>query len=89
MKTYIYKKAFKIIHKDCSETADKVKLSGYNVKAAHRRKHSATDQMATIIKTDNEIKVKRLNERKRKRLDAKLAKGAINFIEYREKLAAL
>lgn len=89
MKTYIYKKAFKVLHQDCSEVADKVKLSGHNVRAAHKRKHSATDQMATIIKTDSEIKVKRLNDRKRKRLDAKLAKGAINVIEYREKLAAL
>ena len=89
MKTYIYKKAFKILHQDCSEAADKVKLSGYNVKAAHNRKHSATNRMATIIKTDSEVKVQRLNERKIKRLEAKLAKGAINVIEYREKLAAL
>ena len=89
MQLNLYQSKFKVVYSTIDIRAKKVKLTGFNKLNAHRYKHQATEQMAKVIKTDAEIKVKRLNDRKVQRLEAKLSKGKITLEEYRIGLAQL
>lgn len=89
MDLHIYQSAFKVVYKEANIDAKKVKLTSFNKRNSHRYKHQATEQMAKRIKTQSQLKVARLNERKVKRLDAKLAKGKICIEEYKQALAQL
>lgn len=89
MQLHTYIKPFKVVYSVANIDNDKVKLTSFNKRNSHRYKHQATDKMAKRVKTESELKVARLNERKVKRLDAKLAKGKISLEEYKSQLAAI
>ena len=89
MQLYTYIGKFKVSSGSANIDAKKVKLTSHNKRNSHRYKHQATEQASKRIKTDSEVKAIRLNNRKVKRLDSKLAKGKICLAEYRQALACL